>query len=533
VNDKAERYEESRGRQAVGHGVAEVMPGFDTEAIEAGMRRVLEDGVAMVDHEFRGILEDDSPEPVLSASFFRLDGPDGRPLGLYSMAVDVSRSWARRRLAVLSEASTRIGSSLDVMSTAQELADLAVPMLADYVTVDLAESVPLGGEPLQRLNSTEVSVPVFRRAGVASIHDGTPESLWPRGEPVFVPPSSPFTTVLGTGRSHFEPKLDISKGTWFDLDPSRVRIIRATGMHSLMIVSLEARGEVLGIAVFVRTENLTPFARDDLLLAEGFADRAALSLDNARRYTHERTAALALQRNLLPRNLTGGRSLEVASSYLPADLHDGVGGDWFDVIPLSGDRVALVVGDVVGHGINAAATMGRLRTAVRTLAYMDLPPDQLLTRLDDLAVRLTDGDDSGMDLGLPDMSATCVYGVYDPATRLLTVALAGHPPPAIVDPDGNVTFPDLPAGAPIGVGLLSFESVELKLPEGSLIAFYTDGLIETRDADLDAGMHRLGIALAQTGLPLELLCSTVVDTIVSGAPAEDDIALLLARTRNP
>jgi serine phosphatase RsbU (regulator of sigma subunit) len=337
--------------------------------------------------------------------------------------------------------------------------------------------------------------------------------------------------VLASGRSHFEPVQNIAAGGWLDQDPVRARTVREFGMHSLMIVSLEARGETLGIAVFVRTDNPRPFGRDDLLLAEGFADRAALSLDNARRYTRERTAALALQRNLLPRNLSGGKFLDVASRYLPANRHDGVGGDWFDVIPLSGDRVALVMGDVVGHGINAAATMGRLRTAVRTLAYLDLAPGRLLARLDDLIVRMTEEEADGNDLFLPDMGATCVYGVYNPATRLLTIARAGHPPPAIVSPGGIVSLPDLPAGTPIGLGLVSsFESVQLELADGSMIALYTDGLVGTRDPD--SGMDRLTAALAQTWLPLEALCSAVINSVVGGAPAEDDIALLLARTRS-
>ena len=300
-----------------------------------------------------------------------------------------------------------------------------------------------------------------------------------------------------------------------------------------MIVPIHARGTVLGISVFVRTQDAVPFEEDDLLLAEELVTRAALSLDNANRYTRERTAALALQRNLLPHHLTGGSAVEVASRYLPADIHHGVGGDWFDVIPLSGARVALVVGDVVGHGINAAATMGRLRTAVHTLADMDLPPDELLAHLDDLVIRLTEEDADAKDkqgIATAVLGATCLYAVYDPVTRRCTMARAGHPPPAIVDPHGHVTFPDLPAGTPLGLGLVPFEAVELELPEGSVLAFYTDGLVETRDQDIDTGMHRLATVLAHPRLPLEDLCSAAVDTLPAPAPS-DDVTLLLARTR--
>ncbi|MGW2938018.1 SpoIIE family protein phosphatase [Streptomyces sp. NPDC001156] len=215
---------------------------------------------------------------------------------------------------------------------------------------------------------------------------------------------------------------------------------------------------------------------------------------------------------------------------MPADGHYGVGGDWFDVIPLPGARTALVVGDVVGHGINAAATMGRLRTAVRTLAAMDLPPDELLAHLDDLIVHLTEADADPRDPDTVTMAATCLYAVYDPATRTCTMARAGHPPPAIVDPHGDVTFPDLPTGAPLGLGLLPFESVELELPEASVLALYSDGLIESRDQDIDVGMDRLATALARPGLPLESLCSSAIDTLPAKAPS-DDVTLLLARTR--
>jgi serine phosphatase RsbU (regulator of sigma subunit) len=297
-----------------------------------------------------------------------------------------------------------------------------------------------------------------------------------------------------------------------------------------MIVPIIARRAVLGIALFYRTEDPVPFQEDDLLLAEELVTRAALSLDNARQYTRERTAALALQRNLLPHRLLGGAAVEVAWRYLPADTEAGVGGDWFDVIPLSGARVALVVGDVVGHGINAAATMGRLRTAVRTLADMELPPAELLARLDDTFQRLAAEDANAPDQTPTVVGATCLYAVYDPVTLKCTMARAGHPPPEIVDPQGRVTFPDLPAGRPLGIGLgVPFEAVELELPEGTLLALYTDGLIETRDNDIDVGMRRLGTALAQPDRSLEELCTRATETFLDQAPS-DDITLLLART---
>ncbi|MFJ4919149.1 SpoIIE family protein phosphatase [Streptomyces sp. NPDC088725] len=534
LNNTAERRSGALSHQRLGRRLTESVPGLDTKSVEAAMARVLETGEPVIDREFRWISPEDEEDRVFSASYFRLEGADGSPLGVCSVAVDISNSWARERLAVLNEAGTRIGSTLDVMSTAQELADVTVPLLADFVTVDLEESVQLGEDPPERLTATAAGVPVFRRAGVASIHAGAPESSWARGEPVVVPPSSPFARAFSSGQSHFEPELDTSPGTWFDDDPQRAMSVRETGIHSMMVIPLKARGVVLGVATLVRTTTDRPFTRDNLLLAQELVTRASLSLDNARRYTRERAAALALQRQLLPRSLSGGSAVDVASRYLPTDTHDGVGGDWFDVIPLSGARVALVVGDVVGHGINAAATMGRLRTAVNTLADMDLAPDELLAHLDDLVTRMGQEEaGAGSDeFAMPVMSATCVYAVYDPVTRKCTIARAGHPPPAIVDPSGRVTFPDLPSGTPIGLGLMTYESVELELPVGSVIALYTDGLIETRQADIDTGLDRLGAALSLTGKPLEDLCAQVVDTIVAKTPSEDDVALLLARTHS-
>jgi hypothetical protein len=226
-------------------------------------------------------------------------------------------------------------------------------------------------------------------------------------------------------------------------------------------------------------------------------------------------------------------ALEVASYYLPVDVR-GIGGDWLDVIALPRARVALVVGDVVGHGVAAAATMGRLRAAVHTLAAMDLPAEDVLARLDGFAARLAEQEARPDDFPGWIMSATCLYLVYDPATRRCNVARAGHPPPAISDSSGGVTFPDLPAGTPIGLGMRSFESAEIEVPEESVIALYTDGLIESRETDIDTGLKRLSSALACTAPVLHEYCAQVIDTMTTAyPPRQDDIALLMARTRSP
>ncbi|MGY5011309.1 SpoIIE family protein phosphatase [Streptomyces sp. 900105755] len=533
VNDALALQDGIPREKRLGRRLTEVLPGPEAESVEAVMRQVLRSGKPQVDHEYRAWRPArPQQEHAFSTSFFRLDDADGRTLGVCVMSVDVTdRQRARERLAVLSEASTRIGTTLEVMNTGQELADLAVARIADYVTVDLAETVAEGEDSLARLGAANGRVPAFRRAGVASVHDGAPESLFARGETVSVPAPSPFTEVLVSGESHLEPVLSTARGAWLDQDRERLEKVRRYGMHSLMIVPIHARGAVLGVAVFLRMGDSVPFETDDLRLAEELVARAALSLDNARRYVRERTAALALQRNLLPGRLLGGAAVEVASRYLPADTEHGVGGDWFDVIPLSGARVALVVGDVVGHGINAAATMGRLRAAVHTLANLDLCPDELLSHLDDTISRLGVEDSDIPERAAAESGATCLYAVYDPATRRCTMARAGHPPPVIISPRGGMSVPDLPAGLPLGVGPASFESVEVDLPEGCVIAFYTDGLVETRDQDIDAGIRRLGTALARPARPLAELCTAAFDTLPSRA-LEDDATLLLARPRS-
>ncbi|MGY4983004.1 SpoIIE family protein phosphatase [Streptomyces sp. 900105755] len=533
VNDAMERHDGVPRHRRFGHGLKGSLPAVEAEALEVVMQQVLESGTTTV-HEYRAWPSADRHrEHAFSASFFCLQGADGTPLGVCSMTVDVTGNRrARERLAILSEAGTHIGSTLDVMRTGQELAELAVPLLADHALVDLVESVPFIVEPSARTGPTSGRPQLLRRAGLASVDLGLLELPWAREEVVHPHPESPFAAALRTGRSYLEPVLDTHASPWVDHDPVRAQKVRDSGVHSLMVVPIRARRCVLGLALFGRSAEQTPFQEDDLLLAEELVTWAALCLDNAVQYARERTAALTLQRDLLPHRVRGGAAVEVASRYVPADMDHGVGGDWFDVIELSGARVALVVGDVVGHGINAAATMGRLRTAVRTLADLDLPPDELLAHLDDTVVRLNDDDADVSDPVPAVVGATCLYAVYDPVTRRCTMARAGHPPPLIVDAQGKVTVPDLPAGAPLGLGLglVPFESVELELAEGSVLAFFSDGLVESRDEDIDVGLQCLGAALAQPGASLEHLCSRAMQTLPTQAAA-DDVTLLLARTR--
>ncbi|MEU1407612.1 SpoIIE family protein phosphatase [Streptomyces sp. NPDC005728] len=422
---------------------------------------------------------------------------------------------ARERLNMLYDAGVGIGTSLDVSRTAEELAELAVPRFADFVTVDLFDAVLHGEEPKPGT--------ALRRAACSGIGKGAP--LYPVGERIRFVATSPQARSLTTGQSVVEPVLREAPG-WLAQDLERTGQVVDYGIHSLIIVPLRAGNLVLGLANFWRSEKPQPFDAEELALAEELAARAAVSIDNARRYTREHSMAVTLQRSLLPRSLPEQGALEIAYRYLPAQA--GVGGDWFDVLPLSGARVALVVGDVVGHGLHAAATMGRLRTAVHNFSALDLPPDELLGLLDELVVRI-DQDETPAD-GAAVTGATCLYAVYDPVSRRCTIARAGHPPPALVHPDGSVEFPDVPAGPPLGVGGLPFETADLELAEGSRLVLYTDGLVEDRDRDIDVGLELLRDSLGRApGASPEDTCRTVLDRLPNRP--SDDVALIVARTR--
>ncbi len=423
---------------------------------------------------------------------------------------------SRERLNMLYDAGVGIGTSLDVTRTAEELAELAVPRFADFVTVDLFESVLAGGHP--------DAAGVLRRAASAGI--GADAPLYPKGEQIRFVASSPQGVSLATGRPLLEPRLVEAPG-WHAQDVERSGQVMEYGIHSLITVPLRAGALVLGVVSFWRSRKAEPFDSEELALAEELVARAAVSIDNARRYTREHSMAVTLQRSLLPRTLPEQSALEIAYRYLPAQA--GVGGDWFDVLPLSGARVALVVGDVVGHGLHAAATMGRLRTAVHNFSALDLPPDELLALLDEMVGRI-DQDEAQDEQSAPVTGATCLYAVYDPVSRRCTVARAGHPPPAVVRPDGGVEFWEVPAGPPLGLGGLPFESAELELPEGSRLVLYTDGLVEDRGHDIDVGLERLREALSRSGDSPEDTCRVVLESR-RPARAGDDIALLVARTR--
>ncbi|MEU2335426.1 SpoIIE family protein phosphatase [Streptomyces sp. NPDC013172] len=536
LNDTLEHLGGVPREQRLGRRLSELLPGLQATTLETLMREVLKTREPVTDYEYLGwSWSDPHRQHAYSTSFFPLVGPDDSVTGVCYLVSDVTERWAARQLlSLVNEAGTRIGTTLDVLRTAQELADFAVPRFADFVIVDLLEPVlSTEGHGTWLTDAGPAPArPAMRRAALRTVREGHPEAVARVGDKVdFLPPPHGLDLLI-RGEPILIPELDPEDLLWVTEHPARAARIREFGLHSLISVPMRARNTALGLTTFARSLNPAPFQADDVLLAQELVARAAVCVDNARRYTREHTAAVTLQRSLLPQALTGGTALDVASAYLPADATDGVGGDWFDVIPLSGARVGLVVGDVVGHGITAAASMGRLRTAVQTLADMELPPDELLAHLDDLVLRLGEEEISGTaseGSTATFVGATCLYAVYDPVTRRCAMARAGHPPPVVVAPDGQVRFPEMPAGPPLGLGGMAFEATEIELAENSLIGLYTDGLIEGADRDVELGMARLRAALAVPDADLDTLCASAVQQLVP-VPQPDDIALLLART---
>ncbi|MFD0169573.1 SpoIIE family protein phosphatase [Streptomyces decoyicus] len=540
-NDAQRRATGFAGKEFTGHTMSEVAPSglLDMEALAARQRQVLETGRALIQTEVRGRTPDDPDrEHVWSESILPLRNRAGEVIALAHTVADVTeRARARERLALVNEASTRIGTTLDVLQTAQELVDVAVPQFADHAYVNLLDPVFSGEEPVTGPLGAELPL---RRAAGASVLGGPGASVVAPGDvdPFTSGPASLFTRALMSG----EPLLLTGEELLDELtpvDPRRAALVHEYGVHSWLLVPMSARGGVLGAVVFVRFRRAHGFEADDVPLAREIVARAAVCIDNARRYTRERTTALALRRSLLPQQLPVLGAVEAASRYLPASGHTVLGGAWFDVIPLSGARVALVVGDVMGHGLHAAVTMGRLRTAVRTLADLDLSPDELLAHLDDQAGRFQ--DEHGEGLTGRAAGTTCLYAVFDPVSLRCVLARAGHPPPVLASGDGQIEVLDLPVGPPLGHGGPPFECGEVALADGDLLVLYSDALVTSQDQSIDTGLSRLREALSEPRLAqaaaqsrpgpgLDGVCDAVIGRLLPNRP-QDDVALLLARVR--
>jgi anti-sigma regulatory factor (Ser/Thr protein kinase) len=317
-----------------------------------------------------------------------------------------------------------------------------------------------------------------------------------------------------------------------DIFGLRTRSLLEEGENCGMLVPLRARDVTLGLAYLHRGARAGPFERDDLVLAQELAARAAVCIDNARRYIREHTAAVTLHRSMLPHNVPDQTALDVVHCFIPAKAYAGVSGDWFDIIPLPAARVALVVGDVPGKGIPVAACMGQISSAVRTLAQLDLTPDELLGRLDDMVPRLVEREHAKGAAPIVEglMGATCLFAIYDPISRRCVMASAGHPAPMIADPTGQVRFPQLPPSKPLGLGDPVFELAEIELAEGSTLLFHTKSLAHAWPTD--AVMRgRLHSTVGLSDQALEDKCQAIADAVVPRLPADEDLAFLLVKTR--
>ncbi|MER5966470.1 SpoIIE family protein phosphatase [Streptomyces sp. NPDC002057] len=431
----------------------------------------------------------------------------------------VDRLTTRGRLAWLNTATARIGTTLDLERTAQELAEFTVPDLADGAAVDILESILRGNEGSRW---TGTGVPPMRATALCAVEELSSLEPTPVGE-TFVRAEQQHETLLHRyclrqGRSVLLSRMRNDDFIRVAPTPSAASQMRAAGVHSYMAVPLIARGLLLGSADFVRGPGSPPFSATDLALAEQLASQAAVFIDNARLYGREREHVVSLQRSLLPRATPVTPGLRVHAEYAPSTAHRGVGGDWYDVMALPGGRTALMVGDVMGHGLSAAATMGRLRTVARTLMTLDMAPERVLARLD-LATR--DLEDEQV--------ATCLYAVHDPADSSYVLASAGHLPPLLLDGRGAADFVGLPIGAPLGAGVIPYDPVRLRVPEGGDLVMYTDGLVKSRHADLDHQLDRLRTA-ARDLAPEALEGGGLVECAPAGAARFDEAVLLTATT---
>ncbi|WSR66991.1 SpoIIE family protein phosphatase [Streptomyces sp. NBC_01197] len=511
---------------SIGGRLADVMSPQDAEGAEAALRRVLDTGVPLVRHE-QWMGSPQIPGGRWSAlSAFRLDDAQGRASGVAALCTDVTgQQRPRRELELRYQASVQIGASLDVKHTAQDLVDVLVPAFGDLAYAALAEAVLEGEEPPKIRGGGELHL---RMASVASASGPWPAALIQPGE-VF-PPWPDHPVVRGYQRGE---AVILDRASYVDAfgTPEILGRFVPEGGHSVVCAALFTRGLLLGSIDVWRTEQREPFDQQDAELLAEIASRAALSVDNARRYTREHRAAVALQQRLLPQATTDSLAADTAGVYLPAGGGAEIGGDWFDVISLPSLRCAFVVGDVIGHGLPSTATMGRLRAAIQTLADLELDPTELLTHLDDLVSRLaTEAGPEQQDT----IGATCLYALYDPVTGCCTLASAGHPPPILLRPDGTArVLEELSPGPPLGVGGMPFETTTIDLAPGSILALYTDGLIARADHDVDAGQRYLTERLAAHYRPDGPLQETGRALLAEAAdsPSRDDIALLLARTR--
>jgi PAS domain S-box-containing protein len=524
VNPALERMHGIPAAEHLGRHYREIMKQTKFEVSEAAMRQVLKTGISLVDQSTIVGRAPADPERkhAWSISLYRLEDTQGRVLGVADLVVDVTDRYrsateateTRRRLALIADGSARIGTTLDVEQTARELAEVTVPEFADMVDVDVLDSV------IDEHRPAATDGPALFRALAAKATYPTDalQAADPPGQIAAYDADRLATRCVRTGRPilirHAEGK-DLTRIT---RDEDAATLLARAGVHSYMAVPLTARGTVLGFVGLTRARDPRPFDEDDLAIATELASRAAVCIDNARTHQSVRNAAETLQRSLLPEHPSHLPGLQVASRYLPAQAAYEIGGDWYDVLPLGGDKTALVVGDVMGSGIDAAATMGRLRTATAAFAGLDLGPARVLEQLDAIT--------SGLDPYI----ATCLYAAYDPHDATCHIANAGHLPPVLVPSGIRPRLLDLPTGTPLGVGGVPFDTTTFRLTPGDRLVLYTDGLVETRHHPIDDRLDTLLNLLDTPDRPLEETCDRLLHDL-RHPDDRDDVALLIARAR--
>ncbi|MEV0785131.1 SpoIIE family protein phosphatase [Streptomyces sp. NPDC050423] len=522
VNPALERINGIPAAAHLGRTVAELLPEID--AREDLMLAVLADGRT---REIASSGQTPAASGTLRrywhGAYHRLEVA-GRVVGVAAVLMEVMASdaeqrqlaQARRHLSLLDAANTRVGTTLDLDTTCAELVDLVVPGLADLATIevfppDVAPPVrpaPPGVTRLRRAALTAVAGLRERlaRFGVA-------------GDYVDYQEDAAVTRCLATNQPVVENLTGDQQLGRLAPSPERVAAYRALGMHSAVIVPVSVRGGPIGVLGLVRAGDSPTFTEQDVVVARELAGRAAVDLDHARRFTHEHTIALELQRSLLSEPRQPHPHIEVATRYLPADRSVLVGGDWFDIIPLPDGRHLKAIGDVMGHGVEAAVAMSHYRSLLRLLADEKLPPHRILEQLDRMVER------SGLD-----RAATCLLAVVDRSGGTCQVSSAGHLPPVFIDPGAAGTrLGDVPAGPPLGTGFGGYRTTEVRCAPGTVLFMYTDGLVERRGEDIDVSVGRLRELKLPASRNLEDLVDEVLDRF--GPGAEDDIAVMASRTR--